>query len=155
MTQLSRNWRRNIKFDLSSMEAMQDHKTWIGRNESCAICFLTYLVRCGASLVGVPKIENIHQAVYQAASRPSALDGALPHSCETTHSWAGWTVVLAGETGAALESFFGTGYAASLIYLKSDPQIGKFPDFHADNDNALEDMKQLADLETVRADVIL
>ncbi len=101
----------------------------------------------GADLSGVPKIQNIHQTVYKAASAKGALDMGSWHTCDTTHCRAGWVTHLAGEGGAALEFAMGTAAAASLIYLKSDPKLERIPDFYASNEGALEDMKRLAELE--------
>ncbi|OUE48249.1 hypothetical protein BZY94_01010, partial [Burkholderia territorii] len=104
----------------------------------------------GAYLSGVPKIPNIHQAVYAAASQPCALDMGQWHACETTHCRAGWVVTLAGEGGKALEWAVGTPTAATLIYLASDPERWKnerLPDFYCGNDDALADMKRMADEE--------
>ena len=105
----------------------------------------------GANLRSVPKIENIHQKVYAAASQPDALDMSSWHTCETTHCRAGWVIALAGEAGAAMEFCLGTSAAASLIYLKSDPKLEKIPDFHASNKDALEDMKRSAEQEAAAA----
>jgi len=106
----------------------------------------------GSNLRGVPKIEKIHQAVYAAASAtPEALDMGSWHACETTHCRAGWVVTLAGEAGKAMEWCLGTPAAAALIYLKSDPTIGKIPNFYADNEAAMEDMKRLAEQEAKAA----
>ena len=100
-----------------------------------------------ANLRGAPKIENIHQAVYNAASAEGALNMGDWHTCETTHCRAGWVVMLAGDEGRDLEERIGTPAAASLIYLASDPAIRKFPDFYCDNETALADMKERAELE--------
>jgi uncharacterized protein YjbI with pentapeptide repeats len=108
----------------------------------------------GADLSGAPKIENIHQKVYAAASAEGALDMGTWHKngyCGTTHCRAGWVVVLAGEEGKALENRIGTAAAASLIYLASDPAIDKFPSFYASDTAALEDMKRMAELEAEKA----
>jgi hypothetical protein len=100
----------------------------------------------GANLREMPvKIPNIHQAVYEAASAPQALDMATWHMCETTHCRAGWVVTLAGEGGKALEWAYGTPAAAALIYIASDPKLEKIPDFYSDNETALADMKRLAE----------
>lgn len=98
---------------------------------------------------GAPfKIPNIHQAIYEAASQPNALDMSnWHHSCGTTHCRAGWAVTLAGDAGRTLEWAYGTPSAAALIYLASDPEIGKMPDFYCDNEIALADMKARADAE--------
>ena len=101
----------------------------------------------GANLSGAPVIESIHQKVFGAASSPGALDMRDWHTCETTHCRAGWVVALAGEAGKELEARVGTQCAAALIYMTSDPSLEKIPDFFATNENALEDMKRLADLE--------
>ena len=103
-----------------------------------------------AVLSGAPKIENIHQVVYEAASALGALDMTKWH-CGTSHCRAGWVVTLAGDEGRALEERIGTPAAASLIYLASDPDLGKFPDFYCTNATALADMKARAEAEADRA----
>jgi len=109
---------------------------------------LSDAVLSDAVLSGVPKIKNIHQEVYNAASHPNALDMSTWHRCETTHCRAGWVIALAGEAGAALESCMGTATAAALIYLKSDPSLERMPNFYTDNETAMADMKRLAELES-------
>ena len=100
----------------------------------------------GADLRDAPKIPDIHKAVYAAASQPGALDMSTWHRpCGTTHCRAGWVVTLAGEAGAALEFAMGTAAAAAVIYLASDPKLAKIPNFYADNETALAEMKQLAE----------
>ena len=104
----------------------------------------------GAYLRDCPvKIENIHQAVYEAAKQPCALNMGQWH-CGTAHCRAGWVVTLAGAGGAALEYAMGTPAAASLIYMASDPTLEKIPDFYCSNKAALEDMKRLAELEAAK-----
>ncbi|HGF4019661.1 TPA: pentapeptide repeat-containing protein, partial [Burkholderia cenocepacia] len=108
----------------------------------------------GSDLSGVPKIPNIHQAVFAAASQPCALDMGQWHACETTHCRAGWVVTLAGDGGKALEWAMGTSTAATLIYLASDPERWKnerLPDFYCGNDDALADMKRMAEEEAAQA----
>jgi hypothetical protein len=106
-----------------------------------------------ASIAGadwLPKIENVHQAVYAAASKEGALDMSDWHAdgyCGTTHCRAGWVVVLAGEGGKVLEGVLGTNAAAALIYKASDPSLERVPDWTASNENALADMKRLAEIE--------
>jgi uncharacterized protein YjbI with pentapeptide repeats len=104
----------------------------------------------GADLRGAPSIENIHQKVYAAASQPEALDMSDWHSCETTHCRAGWVVTVAGKEGKKLEKKIGPAAAATLIYLKSDPSLDKIPSFHCSNDEAMEDMKRLAEQEAAQ-----
>jgi len=102
----------------------------------------------GANLRDCPvKIENIHQKVYEAASQDDALDMSDWHICETTHCRAGWVVHLAGDEGKKLEKAMGTSAAAAIIYMNSDPDLEKIPDFYCDNDEALADMKRLAEKE--------
>jgi uncharacterized protein YjbI with pentapeptide repeats len=102
----------------------------------------------GADLRACPvKIENIHKAVYEAASKPGALDMKAWHTCGTTHCRAGWVVALAGEGGGALEYAFGTPAAATLIYMASDPTLAKVPDFYCNNEAAMADMARLAGVE--------
>ena len=96
------------------------------------------------------KIDNIHQTVYQAATAKSdSLDMGNWHKCETTHCRAGWVTHLAGEAGRALEFAFGSALAATYIYMASDPKLERVPDFYCSNDDALADMKRLAELENV------
>ncbi len=101
-------------------------------------------------LDGVPFIKDIHQAVYAAASQPNGLDMSTWHTCDTTHCRAGWVVTLAGDAGKAMEWCLGTPAAAAFIYLKSDPNIGRIPDFYASSENALDDMKRLAEQEAAK-----
>lgn len=106
----------------------------------------------GADLAGaelgleVPIIENIHKKIYKAASSENALEMDEWHTCETTHCIAGWAVVLAGEQGKKLEEKITTATAATLIYHKSDPK-NRVPSFYKSNEEALEELKQLAESE--------
>ena len=85
--------------------------------------------------------------MYEAASKESALDMSTWHTCETTHCRAGWVVTLAGEEGKKLEDKIGTPAAATLIYLASDKTLDRVPDFYCGNEEALADMKRLAEKE--------
>ena len=59
---------------------------------------------------------------------------------------------MAGESGYALERFYGTALAAQLIYRESDPFNPVSPvRFYETNDQAMADMKRLAELEASRA----
>ena len=102
-----------------------------------------------ADLRGVPSIPNIHNAIYEAASKEDALNMDAWHTCKTTHCRAGWVVTLAGDAGAAMEYCIGTPAAAALIYMKSDPELERVPDFYASNEEALADMKRLAESSAV------
>jgi hypothetical protein len=96
----------------------------------------------------IPKIENIHQRIFDAASAEGALDMVSWHRggyCGTTHCRAGWAVVLAGPGGRVLEGVYGTGTAAALIYQASDPKLERIPNWIDSNEGALADMKRLAE----------
>jgi hypothetical protein len=88
--------------------------------------------------------------VYEAASKPDALDMSDWHTCETTHCRAGWVVTLAGKEGLDLEKKLGPGAAATLIYLKSDPKLERIPSFNSSNETAMADMKRLAEEDAAR-----
>ena len=95
-----------------------------------------------------PKIENIHQRVYEAASaKPDALNMGDWHTCDTTHCRAGWVVFLAGEAGKKLEQHTSTLFAALQIYNASSPIEVSPVRFFEDNNTALEDMRKCAELE--------
>ena len=66
------------------------------------------------------------------------------HTCGTTHCRGGWTVILAGDAGRALEMFHGTLLAAQLIYRESGYPIAPARFFDS-NQDALADMKRLAE----------
>ena len=89
-------------------------------------------------------IENIHQKVYEAASKPNALNMRDWHTCETTHCRAGWVVHLAGNAGYELEKKTSTVFAAMQIYKASGYLISPCR-FYDSNEKSLEDMKQLAE----------
>jgi hypothetical protein len=94
----------------------------------------------------IPAIPNIHTTVYEAASQPDALKIETWHQCENTHCRAGWAVTLAGADGKALEARFNTELAAMLIYRESGSPINPAR-FYDSNDDALADMKRLAEAE--------
>lgn len=98
--------------------------------------------------VGLPEapvIPDIHRTVLAAVEAPGhALDMATWHTCDTTHCRAGWVVTLAGDAGRRLENLVGTGVASALIYQASDPTMGRTPDWHASNAEAMADMRRLA-----------
>jgi hypothetical protein len=104
----------------------------------------------------IPIITQIHQRVYHAAISEGAFDmmtwGPEEYTpeCETTRCRAGLVVHLAGQAGYALKSICGWQGAAWLIYKTSDPTIERVPDFFASNDDAMADMKRLAELEAAR-----
>lgn len=73
------------------------------------------------------------------------------HTCEKTHCRAGWVVTLAGDAGRALERFYGTPLAAMKIYDASSslPKISPARFFET-NEDALADMKRMAELESAQ-----
>jgi uncharacterized protein YjbI with pentapeptide repeats len=101
-----------------------------------------------ADLSGAPKIENIHQKVYEAVEGGNSLDmGNWHNNCGTKHCRAGWVVALAGKEGKELETKIGTSAAACAIYLASDPEIKSFPDFHCSDEEAMKDIIACAERE--------
>jgi hypothetical protein len=99
----------------------------------------------------VPRIDNIHQRVYEAATAPKHhLDMGTWHTCDRTHCRGGWVVTLAGGAGRKLEAFHNTELAAMLIYGASGYPINPAR-FYDHNDAALADMKRLADEERAAA----
>lgn len=126
---------------------------WAARRDNDAD--LSGAVLSGAVLPDwIPRIPDIHQRIFAAASADGALDMSAWHRtgcCGTTHCRAGHVVVQAGDGGRILEGVYGTAAAAAMIYAASDPSLECTPNFYASNAEALEDMKRLADLETARA----
>jgi hypothetical protein len=110
---------------------------------------LSYSNLSDSDLSDIPDIKDIHQTVFNAASKEGALDMSTWHanSCGTTHCRAGWVVYLAGPAGVALEKKMGTATAAALIYIKNDPHLEKVPEFYTHNEAALADMQKLAEAE--------
>ena len=101
----------------------------------------------------MPRIENIHALIYEAVSarNGAALKMNQWHTCKTTHCRAGWVVTLAGEAGAKLEAFHNTELAAMLIYRESSPDLRVNPArFYDNNEDALADIKRMAELEAAR-----
>jgi len=95
---------------------------------------------CGAKLDwdAIPLVPNIDAAILAVIEAGGQLDMNTWHTCETTHSWAGWAVVLAGEQGRKLEEQLGTNVVAALIYTKSGFRV---PNWFASNEEALADIK--------------
>ncbi|HZL56782.1 MAG TPA: hypothetical protein VFC21_06865, partial [Bryobacteraceae bacterium] len=99
--------------------------------------------------LAVPVIENLHKKLYAAVTATEeSLDMRNVHSCATTHCRAGWVVTLAGESGAKLESRFGWDLAAMKIYDASCHGFRINPcRFYDSDEDAMADMKRLAELE--------
>ncbi len=95
----------------------------------------------GAKLRKAPVIKNIDAAILAEIEKGGKLDMESWHTCATTHCRAGWTVILAGEAGKALEDKIGTNAAAALIYAASRPGQ-PVPDWFASNENAMADLRK-------------
>ena len=84
--------------------------------------------------------------MYEAASHPGSLKMDCWHTCKNKHCRAGWAVTLAGPEGKKLEEFSNTELAAMLIYRESGYRINPAR-FYDSNEDALADMKRLAEEE--------
>jgi len=100
----------------------------------------------GATLqMSVPVIPDIHKQIYEALTKEgNALNMKKWHTCETTHCRAGWAVHLAGSAGKTLEDKVGSNVAGALIYMASDPNLEKVPDWFASDYEAMADIKKMA-----------
>ena len=56
-------------------------------------------------------------------------------------------VTLAGAAGKVMEGVYGTSAAAALIYMSSDPAMKKIPNWLALDEDALQDMQEMAEAE--------
>ncbi len=63
--------------------------------------------------------------------------------CETTHCRAGYAICMAGKAGFDLERKYGPEIAGRMIYAVSRPDM-PLPDFYADDETALKDIKACA-----------
>jgi hypothetical protein len=61
------------------------------------------------------------------------------------HCRAGWIVTLGGAEGKKLEAFYNTELAAMLIYRESTGERINPARFYDSNEDALEDMRKLAE----------
>ena len=93
-------------------------------------------------------VPSLHRKILAAIEAGGELEMSSWHKCETTHCRGGWSVNLAGTAGRVLEACLGTSVAAALIHIASCPALeGKVPDFLASNEDALADIRRLAELE--------
>lgn len=88
----------------------------------------------------VPVVDDLDAKILaQVESEPDTFDMDVWHSsCGTAHCLAGWAVHLAGKAGYALEEATIAEDAGALIYAKS---TGSVPDFYADNEEALAELR--------------
>ena len=97
------------------------------------------------------RVLSLHRKVLASINDGGRLEMSQWHgeggACGTTHCRAGWYVFHAGAPGRVLEVCMGTPAAAALIYLVSCKDAGPTPDFYASNEEALADIKRLAELE--------
>lgn len=106
--------------------------------------------------VSVPVVKDLDAEILRAIRRGGQLNMYTWHgrlcpglrgeslraaACGTTHCRAGWAIHLAGEAGIALELIMGPEAAGECIYLAS---TGCVPDFYADDDEAMKDIKRCA-----------
>jgi len=92
----------------------------------------------------IEPMMRLDGAVLAALSAPGCeLYMGSYHECETTHCRAGWAITL-HPMGRALEAAFGSWLAGAVIYQVS---TGRVPDFFADDDDALADIKRCAHAE--------
>ena len=98
--------------------------------------------------MNIPRIENIHQKVYEAATYEGALKMHTWHSeCGTAHCVAGWVIILAGAEGRELERITSTPFAAMAIYANSGHTVKCGMFYNLNEDAVIEDLKRLAQEE--------
>ena len=94
----------------------------------------------------VPFIPDLDGKILAALGKEGCkLEMNNWHTCETTHCRAGWAITLAGDSGRTLESMMGPAAAGAIIYATCYPGM-KIPNFYADNNEALKDIKSRAAL---------
>jgi hypothetical protein len=86
----------------------------------------------------VPTVADLDEKILSCIENGGGLEMDRWHTCDTTHCRAGWAVVLVGYAGRILEERVGSYAAGALIYEAS---TGNVPDFFAENEDALEDIK--------------
>jgi len=102
----------------------------------------------------VPKIENIHQKVWEAVQVEGALNMQTWHQdgfCGTTHCRAGHVIVLAGEEGRKFEEATSHAFAAMQIYKASSQISVPNTRFFQDETEAMADIEQCRILEAFRS----
>ena len=104
-----------------------------------------------AVLRGIPTVDNLHSEMLKAIEAGGSLEMVSWHTCETTHCRAGWAITLAGAAGKALESSIGPAAAGALITLRSCPWMERVPNFYANNEAAMVDIKACAEREKAEA----
>jgi hypothetical protein len=93
----------------------------------------------------VPVVVDLDRRILDAVTTGGgALEMSRWHTCQTTHCRAGWAIMIAGEPGRKLEDKYGPFRAGAMLYKAS---TGRLPDFFADNDDALADIKACVGVE--------
>lgn len=99
----------------------------------------------------IPVVEGIHQKLLTAITAEGCnLDMSDWHTCETAHCRAGWVVHLAGKPGYDLQRLTSASHAAQQIYKASGYEISPNR-FYDDDDKAMANIKELAELENAGA----
>ena len=98
------------------------------------------------------RIPSLNRKILAAIEAGNILDMSSWHgpdgACGTMHCRAGWSIHFAGAAGRVLEACMGSNAAGALIHLASVPALdGKVPNFRDTNENALADIRRLAELE--------
>jgi len=103
----------------------------------------------------VPILKQIHKQVQTAISykkEENIIDMSEWHACDTircqAHCRGGWVVFLAGEEGRELEEQTSPCFAAMQIYDKSSSIKVPPSRFFDTDEQAIEDIKRCAELET-------
>ncbi len=111
--------------------------------ESLTGADLTHANLTGADgLPEAPVVPNLATAILaRVEANPVALEMRSWHTCGTTHCVAGHAIDIAGRAGYAPEKAVGASVAGAMIWFRS---TGSVPNFHADNESALEDLRQRA-----------
>lgn len=102
----------------------------------------------GDRLVGLTTLDaDILRAVTVEKSWKLDMGSWHSTSCGTTHCRAGSAIVI-HPLGRELEAVFGSQLAGAVIYLaarKGTPLEGQVPDFFADDEEAMEDIRKCAE----------
>jgi hypothetical protein len=104
-------------------------------------------LRGAIGLPVAPVVQRIDAAILAALEAGGRLVMNSWHTCATTHCRAGWAITLAGDAGRKLEAQTTSYLAGRLIYEASRPGV-PCPDFYAENDKALADIRRCAAEQT-------
>ena len=105
--------------------------------EDAANCTDATLARIRQVRDSIPVLDRPYRQILEAiTAKGCSLDMGSWHRCKTTHCLGGWTVTLAGQSGAQLEERIGAEAAARAILRKSRPEA-PLPNFYASDKAAL------------------